>query len=152
MISVHSAHMSTHHDLDQWNLNQDKRLCQRVCGKFGLIFPWNGTLASSQSTLRSRRLGLLGSMFYRLKPRIGYSSSITKIWKCSGSFGVRKTDVWVCSLSNLVNLVNALLGSKFDVWWLEAKNTGVRVRSPIDEHIRVLSMFEKWCSSSLNVR
>ena len=38
MIRVHSAHMSTHHDLDQWNLNQDKRLCQRVCGKFGLVF------------------------------------------------------------------------------------------------------------------
>ena len=33
-----------------------------------------------------------------------------------------KNDVWDSSMSNLVNLVKALLGSKFDVWSFEAKN------------------------------
>ena len=42
--------------------------------------------------------------------------------KTNTSFDVRKTDVWVCSLSNLVNLVKVLLGSKFDVQSFEAKN------------------------------
>ena len=62
------------------------------------------------------------SMFNGLNPEIGCSSSITKRWTRSSSFDVRKTDVRVCSLSNLVNLVKAPLGSKFDVRSFEAKN------------------------------
>ena len=42
----------------------------------------------------------------------------------SSSFDVRKTNVRVCSLSNLVNLVKALLGSKFDVRSFKAKIRG----------------------------
>ena len=47
-----------------------------------------------------------------LKPKIG----------CSSSFDVQKNDVRVSSMSSLVNLAKALLGSKFDVRSFEAKN------------------------------
>ena len=46
-------------------------------------------------------------------------------------------------MSILVNLVKALLGLMFDVCSFEAKNRGVRVQSPIEEHVQVRSMFEK---------
>ena len=46
----------------------------------------------------------------------------TNIWTRSSSFDVRIDDVQVSLMSNLVNLVKALLGSKFDVQSLEAKN------------------------------
>ena len=59
------------------------------------------------------------SMFDHSKPKIGCSSSITTR---SSSFDVRKSDVRDSSKSNLVNLVKALLGSKFDVRSFEAKN------------------------------
>ena len=62
------------------------------------------------------------SMFDRSKPKIGCSSLITNRWTRSSSFDVRKSDVGVSSKSDLVNLVKALLGSKFDVRSFEAKN------------------------------
>ena len=62
------------------------------------------------------------SMFDRSKPKIGCSSSITIRWTRSSSFDVRKNDVRVSSMSNLVNIVRALLRSKFDVRSFEAKN------------------------------
>ena len=62
------------------------------------------------------------SMFDRSKPKIGCSSSITNRWTRSSSFDVRKNDVRDSLKSNLVNLVKALLGSKFDVRSFEAKN------------------------------
>ena len=61
-------------------------------------------------------------MFDRLKPKIGCSSSITIRWTRSSSFDVRKNDVRVSSMSDLVNVVKALLGSKFDVRSFEAKS------------------------------
>ena len=53
---------------------------------------------------------------------IGCSSSITIKWTCLSSFDVRKNDVRASSMGNLVNVVKALLGSKFDVRSFEAKN------------------------------
>ena len=129
MISVHSAHMSTHHDLDQWNLNQDKRLPKglwKIWSDFSL--KWHSCIFTINVEVKKTVLGCDGSnyvwssMFDCLKPKIGCSSLITKSWTCSRSFDVRKTDVWVCSLRNLVNLVKALLGSKFNVWSFEAQN------------------------------
>ena len=56
------------------------------------------------------------SMFDCSKPKIGCSSLITKRWTNSSPFDVRKNDVQVSSMSNLVNLVKALLlGLNFDV-------------------------------------
>ena len=46
----------------------------------------------------------------------------TNIWTRSSSFDVRIDDVQVSLMSNLVNLVKALLDSKFDVRSFEAKN------------------------------
>ena len=60
------------------------------------------------------------SMFDRSKPKIGCSSSITI--RCLSLFDVRKNDDPVSSMSNLVNVLKALLGSKFDVRSFEAKN------------------------------
>ena len=53
------------------------------------------------------------SKFDHLKPKVGGSSSITRRWTRSISFDVRKNDVQVSSMSGLVNLVKALLGSMF---------------------------------------
>ena len=36
--------------------------------------------------------------------KIGCLNSITKIWTRSSLFDVRKNDVWICSMNNLVNL------------------------------------------------
>ena len=83
------------------------------------------------------------SMFNRSKTKIGCSSLITIKWTQSNSFDVWKKDVWVSSMSNLVNLVKALLGLKFDVRSFKARKKGVRVRSQIDEHVRVRSIFDK---------
>ena len=77
------------------------------------------------------------TVFDRLKPKIG--CSITIRWTCSSSIDVRKNDVRVSSMCDLVNVVKALLGSKFDV----------RVRSPTNEHVRVHSMFEKMMFESV---
>ena len=46
-------------------------------------------------------------MFDHSKPKIGCSSSITKRGTCSSPFNVRKNDVRVCSMNNLVNLEKA---------------------------------------------
>ena len=54
------------------------------------------------------------SMLDRLKPKIGCLSLISKRWTCSSQFNVQKNDVRVCSISNLLNLVKALLGSILD--------------------------------------
>ena len=51
------------------------------------------------------------SMFDLSMPKIGCSSSITIRWTRSSLFDVRKNDVRVSSMSNLGNLVKALLGS-----------------------------------------
>ena len=79
------------------------------------------------------------SMFDCLEPKIECLNSITNRWTRSFSLDVQKNDVQVSLMSNLVNLVKALLGSKFNVQSFEAKN---RVRLPIDEHVQVCSMFE----------
>ena len=71
----------------------------------------------------SDRLNYVRSlMFDRSKPKMGCSSSITNKKTCLGLVDVRKNDVRVSSMSNLVNVVKALLGSKFDVRSFEAKN------------------------------
>ena len=84
-------------------------------------------------------------MFNDLKPKTGCSSSITNssFVQCS-----KKNDIWASSVSNLVNLVKALCW-EFDR--SKPKIGGVLVQSSIYEHVRVRSMFEKWCSSSFNV-
>ena len=56
-------------------------------------------------------------MFDRSKQKIGCSSSITNRRTRSSSFDVR-----VSSMSNLVNVVKALLSSMFDVRSFEATN------------------------------
>ena len=61
-------------------------------------------------------------LFERLKPKIGCSSLITKRWTRLSPFDVRKNDVRVCSMSDFVILIEALLGSMFDVSSFEAKN------------------------------
>ena len=58
------------------------------------------------------------SMFDCLKPKIRCLSLITKERTYSGSFDVWKVEVWVCSMSNFVNLVPIM----FDVCSFEAKN------------------------------
>ena len=95
------------------------------------------------------------SMFDRSKPKIGCSSSITNRWTCSSSFDVQKNDVQVSSMSNLVNIVKALLSSMFEFLSFEAKNrvfefdpqymnTFEFVRcSKIDVRVRSI----KWCST-----
>ena len=62
------------------------------------------------------------SIFDSLKPKIGCLSSITNRWTGSSWSDVWKKDVQVRSMSDLVIPVNALLGWKFDVSSLEAKN------------------------------
>ena len=54
-------------------------------------------------------------MFDRSKPNIGRSSSITIRRTRSSSFDVRKNDVRVSSMSNLVFSESPILGSKMDV-------------------------------------
>ena len=92
-------------------------------------------------------------MFDLSKPKIGCSSSITNELTRSSLFDVPKNDIRVSSMSNLVNLVKALLGSKFDVQPFEAKNrvfefdhqqmnTFEFVRCSKND-VRVRSMFDK---------
>ena len=57
------------------------------------------------------------SMFNCLKLKIGRSSSITNRQRCSRTFDFRDS-----LMSNLVNLVKALLGSMLDFCSFEAKN------------------------------
>ena len=52
-------------------------------------------------------------------------------------------------MSNLVNLVKALLGSMFDVRSFEAKNRVFEFNHQIDEHVRVHSMFEEMMFESV---
>ena len=47
------------------------------------------------------------SMFYFLKPKIGWSNLIIKSWTFSSLFDVHKTDVRVCSRNDLANIVRA---------------------------------------------
>ena len=64
-----------------------------------------------------------------------------------------KNDVRVCSISNLVNLVKALLSSKFDVRSFEAKNRVFQFHHQqmntlefvrcLKNYVRVGSMFDK---------
>ena len=61
-------------------------------------------------------------MFNHSKPKIGCSSLIIKICTRSNLFDVRKNDVQVSLMSNLVNLAKGLLCSKFDVRLFKAKN------------------------------
>ena len=75
------------------------------------------------------------------------SDSFTNRWTCSGSSNVQKNNVWVSSMSNVVNLVKALLGSMFIC---SKPKKGVWVPSQIDEHVRVRLMFEKWRLSSFD--
>ena len=62
------------------------------------------------------------SMFDCSKPKIECSSSITKRLTRSSPFDVRKKDIRVCSMINLVNIAKALLGSMFYVCLFEAIN------------------------------
>ena len=55
-------------------------------------------------------------MFERSKAKKECSSSITNRWIRSNSFNVWKNDGWVCSMSNLVNLVIALFVSMVFGW------------------------------------
>ena len=50
-------------------------------------------------------------IFDSSKPKLGCSKSNTKRWTRSSPIDVQKNDIQVCSMSNLVNLVKALLGS-----------------------------------------
>ena len=54
-------------------------------------------------------------------------------------------------MSNLVNLVEALLGSMY-ICSFEAKNRVFEFNHQKDEHVRFRLMFEKWLSSSFDVR
>ena len=88
----------------------------------------NVTFLGCTIALRSRRRKVLqsnfvvmgrtklSSKFYVLlfEAKNGCSSLITKRLTRSSSFDVWKTNVWVCSISNLVNLVKVLLNLKFD--------------------------------------
>ena len=56
------------------------------------------------------------------KPKIAYSSLITKRWTLLNSFDVQKNNVRVISISDLVNLVKALLGLMFHVCSFKTKN------------------------------
>ena len=110
MISVHSAHMSTHHDLDQWNLNQDKRLPKGLWKIWsGFYLKWHSWILKCftinvevKETVHCSDGSnyVWSSMFDCLKPKIGCSSLITKRWTRLSSFGVQKMMfelVW-CSL------------------------------------------------------
>ena len=96
----------------------DCPLEQTNCPKMAKI-PWkiakNAIFSDGSNNVRS-------SMFDRSKAKIWCSSSITIRWTRSSSFDVRKNDVRVSSMSNLVNVVKTVLGSKFDVRSFEAKN------------------------------
>ena len=91
------------------------------------------------------------SMFDCSKHKRGCSSLITQKWTRSSSFNVRKNDVRVCSISNLVNLVKALLDSKFDVRSFEAKNREFDHQQMntyefvwcLKNYVQVRSMFDK---------
>ena len=62
------------------------------------------------------------SMFDCSKPKIECCSLITNRWTCSSSFiNVRKKDVRVSSMSNLLNVVTDLLGPKSNVRLFVAK-------------------------------
>ena len=72
---------------------------------------------------------------------------ITKRWTRSSSFNVRKANVWVCSLSNLVNLV--FNSSKPKIWCSSSMTSRWTYLSSFDVQ---KIMFEfvwcsmKWCS------
>ena len=85
-------------------------------------------------------------MFDRSKPKIGCSSSITNRQTRSSLFDVQKNDVWVSSMSNILNVVKALLGSKFDVLSFEAKNRVFKFNHQqmnTFKFVRVRTMFDK---------
>ena len=84
------------------------------------------------------------------KPKIGCLSSITNIWTLSSLLDVGKNDVRVSSMSNLVNLVKALLGSKFDVQSLKAKNRVFEIDHQKMNTLEFVGCSKKWCSSQFN--
>ena len=88
-------------------------------------------------------------MFDHSKAKIGYSSSISNKWTHSSLFDVRKNDVQVSLMSK-----SSESHIRFDVWcsFVRSQKLGVPVRSSIDEHVQVPSMFEKGHSSSFDVR
>ena len=75
-----------------------------LCPSFFLVWP----------ILSDGSINVQSSMFDRSKPKIGCLSLIANRWTHLNSFKVRKNDVRVSSISNLVDLVKALLGLKFD--------------------------------------
>ena len=81
------------------------------------------------------------SMFDPSKPKIGCLSSISKRWTRSSPFDVRKNDVRVCSMNNLVNLVKG-----FWVWCLMSVCSKPKFRCSS-------LIINRWtCSSLLNVQ
>ena len=78
------------------------------------------------------------SIFDRLKPKIGCSNSISKRWTRSSTFNVRKNDVRVCLMNNLIKVKAFWFRCSF----VRGQNSGVRVRSSIDELVQVRPMFE----------
>ena len=82
-------------------------------------------------------------MFGRSKPKIGCSSSINNRRICSSLFNVRKHDVQMSLMSDLVNLVKSLLGSMFDVHLFQAKN---RVFEFHYQFLWCSSQFDEWFS------
>ena len=95
--------------------------------------------------------GRVGSNFVRSQIHMGCSSSITKRWTCSCPFDVPKKKVQVCSMSNFVNLVKALLGSlivrsKPKLWFLSwIPNTWTHLSS-----FNVQKMMCKFFGCSIN--
>ena len=95
------------------------------------------------------------SMFDSLKPKIGCSSSITNRWTHLSLFNVRKNDVRVSSMSDLVHLVRILLclilvclktkigclGSITNRWTC---TSSFEVRKMMSEFVQCLM---KWCST-----
>ena len=91
------------------------------------------------------------SMFDQSKPKIGCSSSITKRWTCS-SFA-RCSKKWCSNLIHKQFSKSSEGPIRFKVRFsiVLSQKYGVWVWSPIDEHIRIHSIFEKWCLSSFDV-
>ena len=90
----------------------DSKIIQGEHKKTKNTFKWNLNLSFSIFCSDESNY-VQSSMFDRSKAKIGCSSSISNKWTRSSSFDVRKNDVRVSSMSNLVNLVKALLGSMF---------------------------------------
>ena len=91
-------------------------------------------------------------MFDLSKPKIGCSSSINNRLTRSSSFDVEKNYVQVSSMSNLVNLEKALLGSKFGVRSIEARNRVFKFDHQFMNAFEFVQYTKKLCSNSFDVR